>query len=118
MMYIIRGRQYSETQIQEMMDRKNRYSNDLIHQMTPDEVIEGGRALLEEIRQAGIKTATASGSKNCRIVLERLNLTRYFDGIADGYTVRNNKPAPDIFVYTACLHGVSTSACLGDEESG
>lgn len=117
LMYIIRGRQYSEAQIQEMMDRKNRYYNDLIRQMTPDEVIEGGRALLEEIRQVGIKTATASGSKNCRIVLERLNLTRYFDGIADGYSVSNTKPAPDIFVYAAGLVGVPTSACLGVEDA-
>jgi beta-phosphoglucomutase-like phosphatase (HAD superfamily) len=52
LMYILRGHQYSEEQIQEMMDRKNRYYNALIEQMTPDEVVEGGKALLEEIRAA------------------------------------------------------------------
>src|SRR5579871_6181253 len=84
LMYIIRGRTYSEEQIQEMMDRKNRYYNDLIKQMTPNELVEGGRELLEEIHNAGIKIATASASKNCRIVLERLDIVHYFDGIADG----------------------------------
>lgn len=115
--YIIRGRQYSEEQIQEMMDRKNRYYNDLIKQMTPNELVEGGRELLEEIRQAGIKTSTASASKNCRIVLERLDIVHYFDGIADGYSVSNSKPAPDIFVYAAGLVNVPTSACLGVEDA-
>src|SRR6266487_1554658 len=64
LMYIIRGRQYSEDQIQEMMDRKNRYYNEMIKQMTPNEVVAGGRELLEELRREGIKTAIASASKN------------------------------------------------------
>ncbi len=115
--YIIRGRQYSEDQIQEMMTRKNNYYNDLIKQMTPKELVEGGGALLDEIHKAGIKIATASASKNCRIVLERLNIVHYFDGIADGYSVGNSKPAPDIFVYAAGLVNVPTSACLGVEDA-
>src|SRR5436190_16405499 len=43
--YIIRGRLYSEAQIQEMMDRKNRYYNALIETMNPSKVVEGGVAL-------------------------------------------------------------------------
>ena len=115
--YIIRGRQYSEEQIQEMMTRKNNYYNDLIKQMTPKELVEGGRELLDEIRKAGIKISTASASKNCRIVLERLDIVHYFDGIADGYSISNSKPAPDIFVYAAGLVNVPTSACLGVEDA-
>ncbi|HLZ59844.1 MAG TPA: beta-phosphoglucomutase [Ktedonosporobacter sp.] len=117
LMYIIRGRQYIEAQIQEMMDRKNRYYNDLIKQMSPKEIVEGGRQLLEEIRSAGIKTAIASASKNCRLVLERLDITAYFDGIADGNSVVNSKPAADIFVYAAGLVNVPTPACMGVEDA-
>ncbi len=117
LMYIIRGRQYSEEQIQEMMDRKNRYYNDLIKQMSPNEVVTGGRELLEELRQEGIKTAIASASKNADIVLQRLEIINYFDGIADGNSVKNGKPAPDIFVYAAGLVKVPTSACLGVEDA-
>jgi beta-phosphoglucomutase len=115
--YIIRGRQYSEAQIQEMMDRKNRYYNALIETMNPSEVVEGGVALLEEIKAAGIKTAIASASKNGRIVLERLEIIHYFDAIADGYCVVNSKPAPDIFVYAAGAVGVYTPDCLGVEDA-
>ena len=115
--YLIRGRQYSEAQIQEMMDRKNRYYSELIKTMSPKEVVPGGRELLDEIRQAGIKTAIASASKNCRTVLDLLQITQYFDGIADGNSVVNSKPAADIFVFAAGLVSVSTTQCLGVEDA-
>jgi HAD superfamily hydrolase (TIGR01509 family) len=100
-----------------MMDRKNRYYNELIKTMTPKEVVPGGVQLLKEIRQAGIKTAIASSSKNCMTVLERLELVNYFDGIADGYSVVNGKPAPDIFVFAAGLVHTPTPDCLGVEDA-
>src|SRR5205823_2383222 len=109
LMYIIRGRNYSEAQIQEMMDRKNRYYNDMIKNMTPNDLVAGGRELLQEIRNAGIKVAIASGSKNCHTVIEHLEITQYLDGVADGYSVSNSKPAPDLFVYAAGLVQVYTS---------
>jgi beta-phosphoglucomutase len=115
--YLLKGRQVSEEQFEEMAERKNRYYNALIAQMTPQEVVPGGIELLKEIRQAGIKTAVASASKNCMTVLERLQLVPYFDGIADGYSVTNGKPAPDIFVYAAGLVRVPTSACMGVEDA-
>jgi beta-phosphoglucomutase len=117
LMYIIRGHHYSEEQIQEMMDRKNRYYNELIKQMSPKDLVEGGITLLEEIRAADIKTAIASASKNCRTVLTRLEIIHYFDGIADGYSVVNSKPAADIFVYAAGLVNVPTINCLGVEDA-
>ena len=117
LMYIIRGRNYSEAQIQEMMDRKNRYYNEMITSMSPQDLVAGGRDLLSEIRNAGIKVAIASGSKNCRLVLEHLDIMSYLDGIADGYSVVNSKPAPDLFVYAAGLVQVPTPACLGVEDA-
>lgn len=117
LIYLIRAHQYSEEQIQEMMERKNHYYNELLKQMTPNEVVAGGRDLLTEIKQAGIKIAVASISKNCRIVLELLDLVHYFDGIADGYSVANSKPAADIFVFAAGLVNICTPACLGIEDA-
>ena len=117
LMYIIRGRNYSEAQIQEMMDRKNRYYNEMIQSMSSQDLVAGGRDLLSEIRNAGIKVAIASGSKNCRLVLEHLDIMSFLDGIADGNSVVNSKPAPDIFVYAAGLVQVPTPACLGVEDA-
>jgi beta-phosphoglucomutase len=119
LMYIIRNRknQYSEQQIQEMMDRKNKYYNDMIKEMGPDDLVAGGRELLTEIKQAGIKIAIASASKNCRVVLQSLQIINLFDGIADGYCIVNGKPAPDVFVFAAGLVNVPTPDCLGVEDA-
>ncbi len=117
LMYILRGRTVPEEQIQEMMDRKNRYYVQMIASMSPKDLVDGGRDLLQEIRDAGIKVAIASSSKNCRTVLERLDIMSYLDGVADGNSVVNSKPAPDLFVYAAGLVQVPTPACLGVEDA-
>ena len=117
LMYILRGRKVSEEQIQVMMDRKNRYYTEMIKSMTPNDLVAGGRDLLTEIRTAGIKAAIASSSKNCYTVLERLEILSYLDGIADGNSVANSKPAPDLFVYAAGTVQVPTPDCLGVEDA-
>ncbi len=115
--YLLKGRKVSDAQFQEMMDRKNRYYTDLIKTMTPNDLVAGGRQLLQEIRQVGIKVAVASASKNCRTVLEHLQIDDLLDGIADGYSVVNSKPAPDIFVFAAGLVETSTPDCLVVEDA-
>jgi len=119
LMYILSlgNRTYTEQQIQEMMDRKNRYYTEMIKGMTPSDLVPGGGQLLQSIHNAGIKCAVASASKNCRTVLERLGIVDAFDGIADGYSVTNTKPAPDLFVYAAGLTKTPTGACLGVEDA-
>lgn len=117
LMYIIRGRHYTEAQIQEMMERKNHYYTESIKQMTPQEIVPGVKDLLESIHQAGFKTAIASASKNSHTVLERLEITHYFDAIADGYCVVNSKPAADIFVFAAGMIQVPTVDCVGIEDA-
>jgi beta-phosphoglucomutase len=117
LMYIIRGRTYSENQIQEMMDRKNRYYEDMIRSISPKDLVAGGRELLQEIRQAGIKVAVASASKNARTVLEHLDILDYLDTVADGYCVVNTKPAPDIFVFAAGQLNIPTPQCVVVEDA-
>ncbi len=115
--YLLKGRKVSDAQFQEMMDRKNRYYTEMIEKMTPNDLVPGGRQLLQEIRQAGIKIAIASASKNCRTVLEHLDITSLLDGVADGYSVVNTKPAPDIFVYAAGIVQIPSSDCLVIEDA-
>jgi beta-phosphoglucomutase len=117
LLYLLKGRKVSEAQMQEMMDRKNRYYTDLIKNMSPKEVVLGGVALLKEIRQAGIKTAIASASRNTMTVLQRLDLVPFFEGIADGYSVVHGKPAPDVFIFAAGLVNTPTRDCLGVEDA-
>jgi beta-phosphoglucomutase len=115
--YLLKGRKVSDAQFQEMMERKNCYYNEMIKKMTPKDLVEGGRQLLEEIRQAGIKTTVASGSKNAHTVLDLLQIMDLLDGVADGNSVSNSKPAPDIFVYAAGMVHIPTSESLVVEDA-
>src|SRR5207237_3518388 len=78
LLYLLKGRTVSEAQMQEMMDRKNRYYAELIKNMSPKEIVPGGVALLKEIRQAGINTAIASASTNTLTAMHRLALVSSF----------------------------------------
>ncbi len=111
---------YSEEEMQEMMDRKNGYYQDLLKQMTDDDLLPGARELLNTLKESGFKIAVASASRNAKTVLNSLKITDEFDTISDGHSVDNPKPAPDIFVHTADKLGVKPeeSVVIEDAEAG
>lgn len=114
---IVGDRYYSEEQLQEMMDRKNRYYVELIANISPKDLLPGVLNLLDELRQAGIKIAIGSASKNARTVVEKLGIADRIDAIADGYSVQNPKPAPDLFLYAAKLLGLEPAQCVVVEDA-
>ncbi|RCJ23866.1 beta-phosphoglucomutase [Nostoc minutum NIES-26] len=117
LMLIVKDRQYSEAQIQEMMERKNRYYVELLKNITQNDLLPGAIALLDELRQAGIKTAIGSASKNARTVLQRLGIADKVDAIADGYSVQKPKPAPDLFLYAANQLGLEPAQSVVIEDA-
>ncbi|MEH2124376.1 beta-phosphoglucomutase [Nostoc sp.] len=117
LMLIIGDRPYSEAQIEEMMERKNRYYVELIQNMTPQDLLPGAIALLNELRQADIKIGIGSASKNARPVLERLGIVDKVDAIADGYSVQEPKPAPDLFLYAAKQLGIEPGQSVVVEDA-
>jgi len=117
LMLIIGDRPYTEAQIQEMMERKNRYYGELIPNMTSKDLLPGAIALLDELRQAGIKIAIGSASKNASTVIERLGIADKVDAIADGYSVQQPKPAPDLFLYAAKQLGLEPEQCVVVEDA-
>ena len=46
-----------------------------------------------------------------------MELTEYFDGIADPAKVKAGKPAPDIFILAAQVVGLKPEECLGIEDA-
>src|SRR5688500_17339163 len=101
----------------EMMERKNRDYLEFIHDISPHDLLPGARELLEEIRAAGLKSALGSASKNAMEVLERLGIADLLDAIADGHSVKVQKPAPDLFLYAATQLGLKPSECVVVEDA-
>jgi beta-phosphoglucomutase len=114
---ILKDRAYSEEQILEMMERKNRYYLEFIHDISPRDLLPGARELLEEIQAAGLKSALGSASKNAAEVIERLGIASLLDVIADGHSVERQKPAPDLFLFAAAQLGLSPAECVVVEDA-
>lgn len=96
---------------------KNEYYVSLLEELTPSDALPNIPQMLKFIKDKGIKTAVASASKNAPFILEKLELTKYFDIIVDPTSVANGKPAPDIFLKGAELLGLSNDKCIGIEDA-
>lgn len=114
---MLNGRTVPEAQFQEMMDRKNRYYLELIRTITPENLLPGVANLLNDLRAAGIKIALGSSSKNAPEVLQRLGIADYMDAIADGNSVTQSKPAPDVFLHAAQQLGIAPEHCIVIEDA-
>ena len=63
----------------------------------------GVSGFIKSLKRAGIPLALASSSHTMVIdaILDKLGYRRYFDVVVSGFELKNGKPAPDIFLYTA-----------------
>ena len=85
------------------------------------EVFDGSVALVKELRQAGIRTAVVSASRNCRAVLQKAGIEDLFEKRVDGVVAAEmnlaGKPAPDTFLKAAELLGVEPSRAVVVEDA-
>jgi len=114
---LLKGRQVSEEQAHEMMERKNSYYIDLVSQMTPDNMLPGALDLIEEIKRLNLKQAIVSSSKNAWLVLDRLQIGNLFDAVIDGNAPARSKPHPDLFLLAAQAVRVDPFNCLVVEDA-
>ncbi len=114
---ILKGREFSEERIEEMMARKNKYYQDYIDTITPENMLPGAKEILDDLKSKGYKLAVGSASKNAKPVIENLNITDMFETISDGFSVKNTKPAPDLFIHTAEKMGVEPVSCVVFEDA-
>jgi beta-phosphoglucomutase len=110
-------RSFSAQEKQLLADAKNRYYQELVATMTPDDLLPGALRALEEVRGAGLKIGLASVSKNAFTVLDRLGIRDRFDDVVDAATIANSKPHPEIFLTAAAHLGVAPADCLGVEDA-
>ena len=102
---------------QELANKKNAWYVDYIMKMTPDEILPGVIEFLEKAKQHNLKTALGSASKNAPMILERVDLLRYFEAVVDGNEVVKAKPDPEVFLKAAEKLKVEPSECIVFEDA-
>jgi beta-phosphoglucomutase len=115
--YLLGDRQISLERQQLLLRRKNTYYLESIDKLNAENILPGIGNLLVELRTENIKIALGSSSKNAKLVLQRLGIIDFFNFIADGHSVPDLKPAPDVFLYAAKALRIQPANCLVIEDA-
>jgi beta-phosphoglucomutase len=107
----------TEAEKEELATLKNQWYVEMIGQMKPDEILPGAREFVQACRDAGIKTALGSASKNSMMILAKINMVDLFDAIIDGNKVGKAKPDPEVFLKGAEELGVKPTECVVFEDA-
>ena len=110
-------KEYSDSEKEEMAERKNNYYKEFITKLTPNDILPGAMNTLEELRKNGIKIAIGSSSKNTPVILKQIGLDNYFDAVSDGNNITKSKPEPEVFLKAADMLGIPYSECAVVEDA-
>lgn len=109
--------EFSEQERAAMAEKKNDHYVTLISRITPEDILPGIVPLLKVIKAEGIPAAVGSASKNAPFILEKLELTKYFNYIVNAGEVKKGKPDPETFTTAADHLGAAYESCIGIEDA-
>lgn len=111
------GLKKTEAEMLELATLKNSWYVEMINEMKADEILSGAAQFLKELRNAGVKIALGSASKNSVTILQKINLLDQFDAIIDGTKVSKSKPNPEVFLKGAEALGEDPEHCVVFEDA-
>lgn len=107
----------SDLEFDHLMKSKNDTYLMMLKDITEDDILPGIKSYIESLADNGIKIAIASASMNAPYIIEKLNLVKHVDFIANPSLARASKPDPSIFLLAAEGVGVNIEDCIGIEDS-
>jgi beta-phosphoglucomutase len=113
----IGGLDFPQEKKEELAKKKNDIYRSYILKMTPDEILPGALEFIKEVKENDILTAVGSASKNAMTILDRLQLTSWFDAIIDGTKVSKAKPDPEVFLKGAEALNLHPIDCVVIEDA-
>ena len=108
---------YDDNKKLTLATRKNDWYVDYITKMGSEEILPGALEFLKESKAKGIKIALGSASKNAQTILDRLEITPYFDAIISGNEVSKAKPDPEVFLLGAESVELAPEECVVFEDA-
>ena len=111
------GKSLTQERKMELMEYKNKEYLKLLERMSADDVAVEVRSTLDELRKKGYGLAVGSSSKNAKFILDRVQLTDYFDAISDGNNITFSKPDPEVFLKASEMLCIAPQKCIVVEDA-
>lgn len=108
---------YSEEQKRALAEQKNEYYRTLLNMLTPQDILPGIVSLLESLREAGIKCAIGSSSRNAENILTKIGLLDAFDVVVTGNDIQHSKPEPEVYLLAAHRLSEEPAGCMVIEDA-
>ncbi|EOT39096.1 beta-phosphoglucomutase [Enterococcus columbae] len=108
---------FTEQEKQALAEKKNTHYVELLQSLTPNDLLPGVKAFLDQAKALNIPCAIASASKNAPFILEKLGVKEDFQAIVDPNTLSKGKPDPEIFIKACQLIQVQPSDAIGFEDA-
>lgn len=114
------NRSYSQEEKDKIAERKNASYVKMLYTLTEKDILPGINHFLDQLREAGMKTAIVSASKNTDFILERLGMKKHFNVLVTGNDTKKSKPDPEGMLLAAKRLGVEPAECvvIEDAEAG
>ena len=108
---------FSDAEKEVMAEEKNELYREYLQKMTPKDVSDDTRVLLEKLRERGLKLAIGSSSKNTQLILEKTDMAKYFHAVSDGNNITKSKPHPEVFLKAAEYLNLPPCECIVVEDA-
>lgn len=108
---------FTDAEMEKLAAEKNEIYVRYIRELKQEELFPGVVETFRAMKAAGVKIALGSASKNASMILDRLQITPYFDAIIDGTKVTKAKPDPEVFLLAAQELGIAPCDCVVFEDS-
>lgn len=108
---------FTDAEKEKLAAEKNDIYVRYIRELKQEELFPGVVETFRAMKAAGVKIALGSASKNASMILDRLQITPYFDAIIDGTKVTKAKPDPEVFLLAAQELGIAPCDCVVFEDS-
>ncbi len=103
----------------ELIERDELFRSDYFNRLATIPVNDGLVSLLNQIKSAGLKlaVATSSSPEIANILLNKCEITPFFDAIVTTSEAGKSKPSPDVYLLAANKIGVLPENCIVFEDS-
>ncbi|MCL1996443.1 MAG: beta-phosphoglucomutase [Defluviitaleaceae bacterium] len=110
-------RRFSEDEKIAMSEEKNEHYKTLLKNLLPQSVSAETVKTLDELHTMGLRLAIGSSSKNANYILQKTEISHFFDAVVSGLDITKTKPSPEVFLKAAERLNMAPKDCLVVEDA-